>query len=603
MAHLGFGGRLIQGAVDAAPPEANRQASHRPSWVQVCRFPKGSRMVPARTIEQALGPIEGPSGQRPADRVWCIDPIRDALVSGLPAPAPRPQEASAAPPARSPGYPDFAAWPRWDGLVHQKMWVEWLRRAHEHGSLRVLVGLAVNSRTLAQLLGADPPFDDRATADLQIRAMKQLADAHAWIEVATSTRALREIVSRGQLALVLGVELDDLGGFLHGPNPTAQTVSEEVDRLWQLGVRYVFPVHLIDNAFGGTALYEPMFETSNLVENSRFFETACSAPEDRIDFVYEPIQFTTVQRAAMFLRFCNWRGDCGYRTPATRSLPRCPGGTGHVNPKGLTALGRHLLEDLMRRGMLIDVDHLSQAGIDDALDVAQTFGAPGVSYPLNAGHNGVRGNAGRSATERNLSPRQVRELAETGGVFGVGSAGSSVATFVDDFSQLARLAGSNRGLALGTDSNGLEPTPPPPCASHEPECRATRYRDFYTPAFPRSQTGNRTWDYPTEGVAHYGLFADFLRDVARYEPPANTPNTLGGREVSARLLLSAERFAQMWERAEAVRQCHANGDCRARACRGGASAGTSCTSNRQCLAEDSANPGDGIVGECAPRLE
>jgi hypothetical protein len=37
------------------------------------------------------------------------------------------------------------------------------------------------------------------------------------------------------------------------------------------------------------------------------------------------------------------------------------------------------------------------------------------------------------------------------------------------------------------------------------------------PVLPRGTTGARTWDYNMDGGAHYGMFAEFVRDV-RMEP-------------------------------------------------------------------------------------
>jgi hypothetical protein len=61
------------------------------------------------------------------------------------------------------GAPDFNEWPVWNDVTHQKMWVEWIRRAYE-GGLRVMVALAVNNKTLADMTAGpgDKPTDDRA---------------------------------------------------------------------------------------------------------------------------------------------------------------------------------------------------------------------------------------------------------------------------------------------------------------------------------------------------------------------------------------------------------------------------------------------------------
>ncbi len=58
--------------------------------------------------------------------------------------------------------------------------------------------------------------------------------------------------------------------------------------------------------------------------------------------------------------------------------------------------------------------------------------------------------------------------------------------------------------------------------------------------FDRHRAGERVFDVNTEGMAQYGLVADFVEEV-RLE---------GGEEAIRDLYRSAEAYLQMWERAE-----------------------------------------------------
>jgi hypothetical protein len=60
--------------------------------------------------------------------------------------------------------------------------------------------------------------------------------------------------------------------------------------------------------------------------------------------------------------------------------------------------------------------------------------------------------------------------------------------------------------------------------------------------FERQRTGARTFDYATGGVAHYGLYADWLADLKR----------TGGDAIANDLWNGAEAYLQMWERAEGI---------------------------------------------------
>jgi hypothetical protein len=57
----------------------------------------------------------------------------------------------------------------------------------------------------------------------------------------------------------------------------------------------------------------------------------------------------------------------------------------------------------------------------------------------------------------------------------------------------------------------------------------------------RQQTGERTFDLATDGVAHYGLLPDLLAATAR------APQ---GRRALSLLMGSAERYLRMWQRAQ-----------------------------------------------------
>ena len=86
------------------------------------------------------------------------------------------------------------------------------------------------------------------------------------------------------------------------------------------------------------------------------------------------------------------------------------GGSAHgVARGGLTPLGRELVAELERRRILVDVAHASPATIDDVLSIA--------TRPVVASHTGVRGVADHG---RNLPDDQLRGIAATGGLVGIG---------------------------------------------------------------------------------------------------------------------------------------------------------------------------------------
>ena len=129
------------------------------------------------------------------------------------------------------------------------------------------------------------------------------------------------------------------------------------------------------------------------------------------------------------------------------------GGSAHGVAKGpLTAAGREVVEWMEAWGMIVDVAHASTATIDDILSMA--------TRPVVASHTGVRGTADNS---RNLSDAQLRGIADTGGLVGIGF--WPAATGDDDVASIARairhatnVAGFDH-VGLGSDFDGAVAQP------------------------------------------------------------------------------------------------------------------------------------------------
>lgn len=506
MTHLGFGGKLIHGAPDVGsiiPADANCQ-----------------QRVKATSLNHALGPDNSTHGGWGAFDNGCGDDIRKAVIDQLQA-----SKGAVVTPDRAGGAPDFQHWPKWDDITHQKMWIDWIRRAH-FGGLRVMVSLATHNSTLAAAVSGpgDGPTDDKASGDLQVVEMIELVQRNRdFMEIAKSSADLRRIVKAGKLAVVLGVELDAIGNF-HGKHraPSLAEVKAEIVRLQNLGVRYIFPVHVIDNHFSGTAAYEGAFNLSNYRESGSFWSLACSPRADNVNFRYAADGFD----AAVALVKATKLGIDIARNPPTP--PSCGAGSGHMNTRGLTPLGEQVLKEMMKLGMLIDIDHMSQKAANRALTVAEAVSGGG--YPLNSGHNGYRGTGG---SENSRTAEQLQRLAALKGVFGVGIEEQDPDSFIREFLAVSSRM-RNAGVGLGTDLNGLVKGAKPKAGSLT-----------YSSSFPKLKTGNKTWDYNTDGVAHYGLLADFVAAVgSRGSDGANVKNSLNQ---------SAEFFAQMWEQAEKQR--------------------------------------------------
>lgn len=84
---------------------------------------------------------------------------------------------------------------------------------------------------------------------------------------------------------------------------------------------------------------------------------------------------------------------------------------------GLTPLGRQVVADMEKRGMIVDLAHASPRAFADTLAIA--------TRPLVVSHGGVKATCD---TTRNLSDDQLRALAANGGVIGIGYWDAAVCT-------------------------------------------------------------------------------------------------------------------------------------------------------------------------------
>ena len=128
-------------------------------------------------------------------------------------------------------------------------------------------------------------------------------------------------------------------------------------------------------------------------------------------------------------------------------------GSAHgVAKGGLTGLGRDLVAELERRRMIVDLAHSSAATIDGVLRIA--------TRPLVVSHTGVRAVADNA---RNLSDDQLRGIAATGGLVGIGfwptaSGGTDASSIARSIVHAVSVVGADH-VALGSDFDGAVPVP------------------------------------------------------------------------------------------------------------------------------------------------
>jgi membrane dipeptidase len=130
--------------------------------------------------------------------------------------------------------------------------------------------------------------------------------------------------------------------------------------------------------------------------------------------------------------------------------PNALGGTSR-KPKrddALTDLGRDVIRECERCGIIVDLAHINRRGFFEAMQI--------VTQPLMVSHTGV---SGVHDMWRNLDDEQIRAVADNGGCIGIVFArnylgGKSIDRVVDHIQHVINVAGEDLP-ALGSDFDGF----------------------------------------------------------------------------------------------------------------------------------------------------
>jgi microsomal dipeptidase-like Zn-dependent dipeptidase len=480
------------------------------------------------------------------------------------------------------GAPLFNGWPRWTSTTHQQAYYKWLERAWR-GGLRLTVMLAVQNEAMCRLSNHRRDVDcadSMAGIDLQLaeaRRFETFIDGQAggaglgWFRIVGTPAEARRAIRAGKLAVVLGIEVDNLFGCKKDGTCTTQSVTDGLARYRAMGVRHIFPIHNFDNAFGGTATWQDAINVGNAAGEQAWWETENCAPEG-YGFWLDTVGETALAALATLLKGVVFPGP----PPAYPS--GLGGGQASCNSRGLTPLGQTLVSALMQNRMIIDIDHMSRRSVADTFALA----AP-QAYPLVASHVQAfdlhqatfSGNAGRH--ERMRTGAQLASLRAGGGLMGAmlkddvqdtdlkgqrwtvpyGPIADDCRHSSKSFAQAYQYAVDQMGGAVpfGSDFNGIAGHLGPrfgsdacggAVAERQAQVVAGDRLDypFSLPGFgtfDRQVTGQKTFDFNVDGLAHVGLLPDLVADLTRLGLPAPYLDSI---------YRSAEAYVELWERVE-----------------------------------------------------
>ncbi|MEO8602723.1 MAG: hypothetical protein ABI629_09110, partial [bacterium] len=294
------------------------------------------------------------------------------------------------------GWPLFNGWPNYSTTTHQQTYYKWLERAWQ-GGLRLIVNHAVSNEALCKgskhvrSVGLYSGCEDSmASIDAQIAAtydLQAFIDSQAggpgkgWFRIVTTPDEAGAVIEQGKLAVVIGIEVDNLFNCKLG-ECTPAYVQQEVDKYYAMGVRHIFPVHNFENAFGAPSTWQDILNPGNKVSEGQWLTAEECSDEGYTFKLKKPFSDKPgiIQPLLDFWAFGHLfeppgEPDGGFE----RAYPQ----TATCNSHGLSNLGSVLVESLMAKGITIDIDHLSNKGIDELVEIAEARTPP---YPLVAGH-------------------------------------------------------------------------------------------------------------------------------------------------------------------------------------------------------------------------
>jgi hypothetical protein len=211
-----------------------------------------------------------------------------------------------------------------------------------------------------------------------------------------------------------------------------------------------------------------------------------------------------------------------------------PGGTLPVYPdgpvcntRGLSPLGEHAIRGIAERGMIFDPDHMSVVGREQALNLVESLDYSGIV-------------SSHSWSTDDALPR----IYALGGMIMPYAGGST--DFIHQWRHLRdfyRQGGTQYfGVGYGADMNGFGAQGPPRGAdARDPVSYPFKSFEGGT-TFVQQRSGERVFDINTDGVAHYGLYPDWVEDLRMQ----------AGNRIVRDLGRGAEAYLEMWERAEGI---------------------------------------------------
>ena len=460
------------------------------------------------------------------------------------------------------GYPNFTDWPNsWKHATHQMQYYKWLERAHLSG-LRLFVQHTTSNSVLCELMQGIEAQATRYSCNDMVATDRQITETYnleryidaqhggpglGWFRIVKSPAEAREVIADGKLAVILGIETSNLFDCFLTPRVgfepcTVESVRADLDAYRELGIRAIFPTHKFDNAFSagdGDRNVGQIGSFINTGHDSNFVE---ECPDSPSVFDKGDVTFGGINKPRE-----NYDDPAPHDTSAfgnnpiitliafINELQEPPLEGDFCQKTGLTDLGETLIEEMMQRGMLVEVDHLPRKAFVRAYELLAANDYPAL---------GTHGNSNRG---------QLYDLGGVGktGFDGCGTPGVPGAMGERMRNRIQEItdAGAYPAEGFGFDLNGFAGGRRPRFGD-ETQCTEVQENPITYPftslsgdvTFTEPTLGERAVDFNTEGMLHIGLLPELIEDARR--------DGVSDAELEP-LFRSAEGYIRMWERAEA----------------------------------------------------
>jgi hypothetical protein len=436
------------------------------------------------------------------------------------------------------GWPTFKDWPAPESLTHEGTYYKWLERSWRGGQ-RIFVNLLVENNQLCQLYPIKHnSCDDMDSIRLQAKDMYKMQDyidaqfggpGKGFYRIVKNPFQARKVINAGKMAVIMGIETSVPFGCtmkLDVPACSISDIDKQLDEVHKMGVRQMELVNKFDNALSGVAgdngAVGAAVNAANFLETGSFWDMQHCEPADGESHDRDQVAAPDIsagQQDALF-------GAIAALGLPKLALPLYPP-PDHCNSRGLTTLGEHTIKALAERHMVFDPDHMSVKARKSALDTIDQLGYHGVV-------------SSHSWATPDAYPRIYQE-----GGFITPYAGDSTG-FVDKWRRHIGWADPRYywGIGYGADMNGLGAQGDPRGANVTNPVTYP-FKGINGVTINKQTAGQRVWDINVDGVAQYGLYPDWIEDLAKVAGA-------DGAAIKDDMSRGPEAYLQMWERAEGI---------------------------------------------------